>query len=133
MIGVVTMIVAISLTRVSPPLDRATEMSLAHFAQVRSIALANTEAYRIRVVGTRTLAVDSATTCGAATWTAEPELTVELPREVRFATTSWQACFNSKGLSDGVVKFELVEGLNGGYSKSQGLELLLGGSVRRVP
>lgn len=133
LIGIATLITAIALTRVSPPLDRATEMTLAHFQQVRSLALANTQAYRITPTDSRTLTVESATTCGAATWTALPDLTIEIPPEVSFASTAWQACFTSKGIASGVVTFPLSEDLGSGHYRSESLQLLLGGSVRRLP
>ena len=133
LIGIAALVVTMALTRVSPPLDRATEMTLAHFQQVRSLALANTQAYRVSAADAQTLQVESATTCAAATWTAEPELQLRLPREVALASTAWQACFTSKGLSDGVVSFQLAEDLGGGEYGTQNIQLLLGGSVRRLP
>jgi prepilin-type N-terminal cleavage/methylation domain-containing protein len=94
--------------------------------QSRARALATTSAYRVSAVSNRVARGEFAANCAATTWTGDPDLVVELPREVTMTDTSWSVCFNSRGLSDANVVLTVTHPVSG----SLRIEVLRGGAAR---
>ena len=133
LVGLVVLIPAMEFRRVSPPLERATENSLAFYQQVRSSALATTRAHRISTTDNRTLKVETAWTCASGSWTVDSELELSLPSSVYFASTGWQHCINSRGLADATGSYKLIDPSDHSGVNYREVELLLGGGTRIKP
>ena len=96
------------------------------FKQARAKAMVTTGAQRVRPTTDSALEVESAASCAAGSWTAEPDLRIELPDGVRFADTEWSVCFNSRGIASDALTIRLSDALFG----ERDLEVLLGGVTR---
>lgn len=97
--------------------------------QARGRALATTSAYRIAPSNSRVVEAEFAANCGASTWTSDPGVALELPRQVTMTDTSWSVCFNSRGLADS----NLVVSLTHPSAGSRQIEVLRGGAARVLP
>jgi hypothetical protein len=81
--------------------------------QARAKAMITTSAHRVRPVSNGVLDVEHAESCSAGSWTAEPELRIELPEGVRFADTTWSVCFNSRGIASQALAVRLSDEIFG--------------------
>ena len=97
--------------------------------QARATAMATTAAYRVLPDGPGALMAQTASSCSSPTWTTDPDLRVELPRDVEFSNIAWNVCFSGRGMADTNVVVELRKPQH----RSQRIEVLRGGSTRVLP
>ena len=96
--------------------------------QARATAMATTSAWRVSPDSKNTLAVERASSCSSGSWTLDPDLHVELPKDVEFSDTGWEVCFGSRGTADDNIIIELKMA---GRGKKQ-IEVLRGGTTRII-
>ncbi|MCP3980087.1 MAG: hypothetical protein GY716_12345 [bacterium] len=96
--------------------------------QARSAAMATTSAVRVGPSSDSELMAETADSCSATTWSVDGDIAVELPTGVTFTDTSWNVCFSPRGMSEDNVKIGLYHGDFG----KLGIEVLLGGTTRRI-
>ncbi len=111
------------------PLLTASQEIDAVIRETRARAMSTTSALRIRPINDSSLAVERALACGSATWTEEPRLAIDLPRDVTFTATDWEICYSSRGLTATNTRVTLTHPVQG----SREVEVLLGGSARWTP
>ena len=70
--------------------------------------------------------MEYALSCSAGSWTADPQLGLELPDDVTMTHTSWSICFGSRGIAAANQMLTLSHPDAG----VQQLEVLMGGAVR---
>jgi prepilin-type N-terminal cleavage/methylation domain-containing protein len=115
--------------------DNATNQIAADLRLMRTKAMANTSAYRLRPAtsGTTSFVVEYAPTCDAADadWLSEGSFTNEeltLPDYVTVTSTNsnWQVCFNSQGIADQGLTLTFKNTRN---SNSQQVQIFVGGAI----
>ncbi|MCP3982237.1 MAG: prepilin-type N-terminal cleavage/methylation domain-containing protein [bacterium] len=94
--------------------------------QGRAKAIATTTVHRVRPLTASRLIVETASACSSGSWTAEPGLSVDLPRGVRVGSTAWNVCFNRRGIASENLVIEITHP----EFDSRYLEVLRGGTPR---
>jgi type IV fimbrial biogenesis protein FimT len=128
-IGLVLGAAPLMLNKAEGPLQSATSLFEGYLRQARARAMSTTSAYRIQAIAPDRLAAEWANDCDAGAWNADPQLTLELPRDVRLSDTAWTICFTTRGWSSDNQVFTLTHPRAG----TARVELLLGGSTRVLP
>ena len=111
------------------PLDAAVALTEGQLRQARVTAIATTSAYRVRPSSNATIIAETAANCAATTWTADPDLVVDLPDDVSFTDTSWGFCFGARGVSTVNATITLQDT----RSRTRQIEVLRGGTTRVMP
>lgn len=128
--GIILTVGAINLRGLNNPLQDGASQLEGFFKQTRSKAMATTSAYQVRTESAGRLVAEYAANCNAATWTADPRLTLELPAGVKVSGTNspvtWPVCFTSRGLANK----NLIVTLSDAKNRTRQLEVMLGGGVR---
>lgn len=127
--GIVLAIAGLWLRPLESPIDTATTLFEGFLRQARLNAIATTSAYRVAPSANNRLGVSAASACSATTWTDVPTMRLNLPNSVTMASTSWQVCFSSRGVSTNNVTVQLQHPTNG----SRRVEVLVGGTTRVLP
>ena len=126
LIGMLVAIGALSVAQMATPLEAAGDTLTAMIEQTRSKAIYTTRVHRVRPLSDDRLIVEYAGSCSSVSWTYDAAITLELPRQVTLADTSWSVCFNRRGLSSTNLVIELQHPDNG----RRELELFKGGVMR---
>lgn len=129
LLGLLAGAAALNLRPLEAPLRTAAEEVEALFRQTRARALATTTPHRVRPIAAGALVVERSTSCAGASWDEVPALALELPREVGFDATAWSVCFDARGLASTNLTLTLSHPPSG----QRRLEVLLGGTLRRLP
>jgi prepilin-type N-terminal cleavage/methylation domain-containing protein len=119
-------IAVVNLEPLESPLMTGTSLVESFLTQARVSAMATTSAYRVVPSDTSSLLTETAESCTAGTWTAQPSLTMVLPQDVTMADTAWTACYTPRGLSRDNVLITLEHPSYG----SRQVEVLIGGTTR---
>jgi len=127
--GLALGIAALNVGTMEGSLAGAASLTESFMRGARSTALATTAAYKVEPTSSRMLIASKAASCSAATWTVDPDLTLELPTEVALTDTTWSVCFSSRGLADSNVTIPLWHPVSGTLQ----VEVLLGGATRIIP
>lgn len=133
LVAIVVTVAVVRFDRVSPPLERGSQLTKSFLGQARSRAMATTRAYRVSPADDTTLIAEYASSCASGTWTEDDTISLELPAPVVFTSTAWQACFDNRGLAGSALSFTLSETLDSGVTRTRDMQLLLGGAVKVVP
>lgn len=120
---------ALYLTPTSAPVRSGAVLLKELFGLTRARAVATTSAYRLTPAAADRVTAASADSCTAATWTADPEIELELPQGVSMSSTAWTICFTSRGAADSSLVVTLT---HPGFGSEQ-VEVVMGGSARIVP
>ncbi len=128
-LGILLGATPLMLNKAEGPLRSGTSLFQGYLRQVRARAMSTTSAYRIQAPAPDRLVAEWAVDCGAGVWTADPALTLELPRGVTLTDTAWTICFTTRGWSNDNQVFVLRHPEAG----TARIELLLGGSTRELP
>ena len=128
LVGVGIGVTAFYVAPPPPPLQLGLERTEGALRQARLQAIASRSAHRVRPVNAGELTTESAPRCGAATWSAEPDLDVAMPSGVS-VDTGWSVCFGPRGIADANVTVTLDDGV----LPSRQVEVLLGGTTRVAP
>ena len=120
-------IAALNLRPFGDPLGTASEGISNTLVRARARAMSTTSAFRVSSTNTTTVVVERAPRCSDTTWTAVTDFGFTLTQRAQTAQ-GWNVCFNSRGIA---------QATNGNISvtyqdKTQNLEVLLAGGVRRV-
>ena len=107
-------------------LQTGVAMTEGQFRQARVRAMATTSAFRVRADGPERVVAESGDSCSTTTWTAEPELDVDLPDDVTLTDTSWSFCFGARGVST----VNATIGLKHPRLGTTRIEVLRGGTTR---
>ena len=99
------------------------------FKESRFKAMATTSAYRVQAATSSRLFAETAASCSSTTWTADPALSLDLPRGVTLADTGWTLCFGSRGISSQNLTVTVLQA----GRPTRIVEVLLGGTARIVP
>ena len=108
------------------PLESAGDTLTAMIEQTRSKAIYTTRVHRLRPLSSHHLIVEYASSCGSGSWTYDPAISLELPRQVTLTETDWSVCFDRRGLSS----TNLVIVLHHPDRGERELELFKGGVMR---
>ena len=108
-------------------LDGAARSTEAFFRQARVTAMATTSAYRIRPADSTTMIVETAGSCGAASWIVDDTLVLDLPRGIVLDDTGWTLCYGSRGTASA----NLLIGLQDEDGAMRDIEVLRGGTTRQ--
>ena len=111
------------------PLESGIALTEGQLRQARVTAMATTSAYRVRPSSDATIIAESAVNCAATTWTADPDLVIDLPDDVSFTDTSWAFCFSARGVSTVDATIALQHPRLG----TRQVEVLRGGTTRVLP
>lgn len=125
-LGIATVIGAISFDALEAPVKRGRDLVAGAFEQARASAMATTTAHRVRAVTDRLLVVEDAPTCSSGSWTVDHRRDVRLPDLVTLGESPFSVCFDSRG----VASTNLVVSLNHPRYATRSLEVLMGGAVR---
>lgn len=117
---------AIYLKSTDNPLATGSVLLEGAMREARLLAIAETAAYRVTPLGTRTVRLERAASCGDTTWSDAPTPAVAMPEGVTIVTEGWTVCFNSRGISSDNVVIELS---HADYGAAK-VEVLLGGTTR---
>lgn len=128
-VGISVVAAALYLKPFEAPVESGATQVAALLRLARSRAMATTSAYRVYPSTADQIRADFAPSCGAATWTNDAELGIDLPRDVTTTSTAWAVCFNSRGVSTNNVTVSIA---HADYGTEQ-IEVLLGGAVRVQP
>lgn len=104
--GTLIGVASVTMFSARNPLAEATQIVEGSLRQSRARAMASTSAYRLSATATGFIA-ETANTCGAATWTADERYSIELPENVVFLDSTWQVCFNGRGVADRSIDFDM--------------------------
>ena len=96
------------------------------FKQARVRGMASTLAYKVAPVSVSRVGVLTAANCSAATWASDSSLILDLPGGVQFTSTTWDVCYNSRGLPDTNAFATVVDA----DDQMQTVEVMLGGGIR---
>ena len=125
-LGTFLTIAALNLRPFADPLHDAVTRVEGFVKQARSKAMANTLAYKVYVTNGRVYA-EYAYRCSDVSWTMDPKLDMELPREISVSpVTASPVCFSSRGYATASQTWTLQD--TRGRSKT--VTVLLGGAVR---
>jgi prepilin-type N-terminal cleavage/methylation domain-containing protein len=115
------------------PVENATNQLASDLRLMRTKAMANTSAYRLRLNSTKSFVVEYATTCDVqdADWKVEASFTqdeLKLPDSVRVTlpTSNWRICFNSQGMSDQGLTLTLKNSKN---NNTKSIQVFVGGAI----
>ena len=123
-IAIVGMIAISNLRSFDNTLAKGT-FSVEQFLQTaRSTAISGTQIVKVQPSSETGLIALKGATCETATTPIEA-LTLELPSTVSFTDTAWFLCFNSRGLADANITFDLAD-----ETASRSISVALGGGVR---
>jgi prepilin-type N-terminal cleavage/methylation domain-containing protein len=120
--------VALNLEPLGTPLQAGASLVESFMREARLNAIATTSAYRVKPTASDRLGAETADSCDASTWTTDPSMRINLPKDVDLSSTSWSVCFTSRGISTDNIKIQLLHDLYG----SAGIEVMLGGTTRVV-
>ena len=125
-LGIAVAGASLFLKPAAAPLQSATVLTEGYMRQLRARAMSTTSAYRMAPIDTMRLGASYAATCGATTWTDDPDFGLELPEGVEMSSTAWTLCFNSRGLASSNLTISLQHDQFG----ARDIEVLLGGTSR---
>ena len=125
-LGIAIASASLFLKPAAAPLQSATVLTEGYLRQIRARAMSTTSAYRLAPIDETRLGAAYAETCGATTWTDDPDYELELPEEVELSATTWSLCFNSRGLASSNLTITLQQDQFG----TRDIEVLLGGTSR---
>lgn len=94
--------------------------------QVRTRAVSSTLAYKVLPSSTTQIIAQFATTCSAGSWSNDPLLILNIPDDVELTDTSWEVCFNSRGIANSNITIPLQDE----EGETTTVEIMLGGSTR---
>ncbi len=117
---------ALYLAPMATPLESAGSTLTAMIEQTRSKAIYTTRVHRLRPLSSDHLIVEYANSCGSGSWTYDPAISLELPRQVTLTETDWSVCFDRRGLSS----VNLIITLHHPDRGVRELELFKGGVMR---
>ena len=117
---------AVYLRPLERPLENAGGLLEGFVGQAQARAIASTKVHRVRPITADSLVVEHAESCSAGAWVLDPELRLELPRDVALAATDWSVCFDSRGIASD----NIVVTLNHPDHEPVQLEVLKGGTLR---
>jgi prepilin-type N-terminal cleavage/methylation domain-containing protein len=120
---------ALYLQPTPAPVDSGAVLLEQFFGLARARAVATTSAYRLTPASSSRITAEVADNCSASTWTADPQVELELPQSVTMTSTAWAVCFTSRGAADSSVVVTLT---HPGFGNEQ-VEVVMGGSARIVP
>ncbi len=126
--GIVMGIAAMNLRPLSGDLQAAANEVAGTFKQTRARAMVTTSAHRITPSASGDqLTVQYAPRCSApnSDWITNDKLTRTLREKVKLDDTSWQVCFNSRGLAEDAPVFSLSDK----DGKTIDVRVFLGGTV----
>jgi len=117
---------AVYLKPMAAPLQTAADSVEGTLRGARAKGMATTSAYRVRPVGSQRLLAETAASCSATSWTADPRLETELPEGVTMTTSGWSVCFSGRGTSNNNLMIALWHPDHG----TRRVEVMLGGTTR---
>jgi len=125
-IGLVVSIGFLYLKPMETPLQTSGQRLEGMLKQVRARAIETTTSHRVVPSGSTGIVVESAASCKATLWTAEPRLEVNFPAQVDLVETDWSVCFDNRGIASENLVLTLQHPDHG----SRQLEILRGGLLR---
>ena len=126
LIGSMLGIAIMNMKELEDPLQTGASQLAAFIKQVRAEAISSTLAYTIKPASTSKIITVYAAKCSDTDTTSDTKVALELPNGAHLASTTWDLCFNSRGLPDGNIDIEMHD--IGSQSKT--VEVMLGGAVR---
>jgi Tfp pilus assembly protein FimT len=126
LIGLSLSMSSMYLQPIEAPLKSGAALLEGFFRQARLNAIATTSAYRVFAQNPGRLMAETAASCSDTTWATVNGMTMNLPDDVSLTSTTWIACFSSRGISASNVKI----GLTHPQAGSVAIELLIGGTTR---
>lgn len=127
--GIAVGTLSLYLTPAEGGLNGGVVLTEGFLRQARSSAMATTSAWRVYPDSDNTLAVERSNSCSSGSWTLDPDVQLELPRDVEFISQAWLVCFGSRGTADNNIIIELQQR----GRQNQRLEVLRGGTTRVLP
>lgn len=130
-VGILVSIAALNVGRLRQPADEAARALNSTLGVARARAISTTSAVKVeRLASSKQYTVQTAASCDAKTWTALSALTFTLPTDVSVSqpTSSWTACFTSRGVLEGASALPTVT-LTDKRAKSRTLTVYAGGAL----
>jgi type II secretory pathway pseudopilin PulG len=119
-------IAILNLKAFDNPLQNGSAQLAGFLKQVRAKAISSTSAYIISPGSSGRIQTQRGLTCADASPVDDPLAALSLPSGAYLFDTTWNFCFNSRGLPDANIEIELRD--IGGANEI--VEVLLGGAVR---